>query len=103
MRESACCSFSPRSLSMTSAARTARGHWTTDAHTDTLARVCPASAPSKDDVGPDDAVQPGLLSASWAAPKNLRFLCFWKVTKQCTKKNESVYYFPVYTTRRKLR
>jgi hypothetical protein len=54
---------------MTSAARAARGHWTTDARTDALARVCPASAPSKDDVGPDNALQPGLLSASWAAPK----------------------------------
>jgi hypothetical protein len=38
--------------------------------TDALARVCPATAPSTDDVGPDNALQPGLLSASWAVPNN---------------------------------
>jgi hypothetical protein len=47
-------------------------HWVHGACTDALARVCPASAPSTDDVGPEDALQPGLLSASWAAPK-----CRW--------------------------
>jgi hypothetical protein len=40
-------------------------------HTDALARVCPSSAPSTDDVGTDDALQPGLPSASWAAPNKL--------------------------------
>jgi hypothetical protein len=59
---------SPRCPSKTSAARAARGHWVHGACTDTLARVCPAMAPSTDDVGPDDALQPGLLSVSWAAP-----------------------------------
>jgi hypothetical protein len=70
MRESARCSFSQLSPSVTLDARVARGRWTADACTDALARVCPASAPSTDDVGPDDALQPGLLSASWAAPNN---------------------------------
>jgi hypothetical protein len=60
---------------MTSAARAARGHWVHGACTDALASVCPATAPSTDDIGPDDALQPGLLSASWAAPKQIIYNC----------------------------
>jgi hypothetical protein len=58
---------SPPCPSKTTAVHSAHCHWVPGACTDALAHICLAMAPSTDDVGLDDELQPNFLSASWAA------------------------------------